>query len=157
MYSVLFVCAANICRSPMAMGLLSARVGQTASDWRIASAGVFAAPGYPAAQNTLVVLRQKGIDLGDHRSTQITLEMMQNFKLILTMERGQKEALQAAFPGFAQKVYLISEMIGEFWEVVDPIGGALVDFEDTAREIEQILDQGYDQICRCAGDEAGDG
>ena len=53
-------------------------------------------------------------------------------------------------------MYLITEMIGENWEIVDPIGGSLVDFEDTAREIEHILTQGYERICRIAGDMAGD-
>jgi len=157
MRSVLFVCSANICRSPLAQGLFSARVVQPAGDWQIASAGVFAAPGYPAAQNTLLVLKHKGIDLSSHRSAPITLEMMEHFNLILTMERGQKEALQVAFPGYAQKVYLISEMIGQNWEIVDPIGGSMGDFEDCAREIEYILTQGYDRICQAAGDSSEEG
>ena len=93
MHSVLFVCAANICRSPMAMGLFSAQVLPAASDWQIASAGIFAPPGYPAAQNTLAVLKQRGIDLSQHRSSQITREMVETYNLILTMERGQKEAI----------------------------------------------------------------
>jgi len=148
---VLFVCTANICRSPMAMGLFHAQVNPAACDWQIASAGIYAAPGYPAAQHTLVVLRNKGVDLSAHRSTQITLEMMQAYNLILTMERGQKEALQVAFPDQAQKVYLMAEMIGEYWEIVDPVGGAFSEFEETAREIEHILTTGYQRICTLAG------
>ena len=156
MRSVLFVCAANICRSPMAMGLFSAQVMSAASDWQIASAGVFALAGYPAAQNTLVVLEQSGIDLSQHRSSQITQGMMQTYNLILTMERGQKEALQIAFPEHAQKVYLLTEMIGKNWEIVDPVGGSLCDFEETAREIEQVLIMGYERICRISSSPAGD-
>ena len=156
MRSVLFVCAANICRSPMAMGLFSDQVFPDAGDWQIASAGVFAPVGYPAAQNTLAVLNQRGIDLSQHRSSQITREMMQTFNLILTMERGQKEALRIAFPKQAPKVYLLTEMIGEYWEIVDPIGGPLVDFEETAREIQHLLTAGYERICSLAADMAGD-
>ena len=156
MRSVLFVCAANICRSPMAMGLFSDQVLPDAGDWQIASAGVFAPVGYPAAQNTLAVLNQRGIDLSQHRSSQITREMMQTFNLILTMERGQKEALRIAFPKQAPKVYLLTEMIGEYWEIVDPIGGPLVDFEETAREIQHLLTAGYERICSLAADMAGD-
>jgi protein-tyrosine-phosphatase len=139
MRSVLFVCAANICRSPMAMGLFSAQVLPAAGSWQIASAGIFAPVGYPAAQNTLAVLKKRGIDLGQHRSAQVTPEMVQTYNLILTMERGQKEALQIAFPKQAAKVYLLTEMIGEYWEIADPVGGPFDDFEDTARDIEQIL------------------
>jgi protein-tyrosine phosphatase len=157
MRSVLFVCAANICRSPMAMGLFSDQVLPDAGDWQIASAGIFAPAGYPAAQNTLAVLNQRGIDLSQHRSSQITREMMQTYNLILTMERGQKEALQIAFPKQAPKVYLLTEMIGEYWEIVDPISGSLYDFEETAREIQHLLTAGYERICRLAADMAGDG
>ncbi len=81
---------------------------------------------------------------------------METYNLILTMERGQKEALQMAFPNQANKVYLLTEMVGGYWEIVDPIGGPLIDFEDTAREIEQILLVGYKRICQAAADPAGD-
>jgi len=157
MRSVLFVCAANICRSPLAMGLFSAQLMPQSSEWQIASAGVCAPVGYPAAQNTLALLRQRGIDLSQHRSAQVTLEMVKNYNLVLTMERGQKEAIQIAFPEQAQKVYLLTEMIGEYWEIVDPVGGSLVDFEETAREIEQVLTAGYEKIYTFAGEMAGDG
>jgi protein-tyrosine-phosphatase len=156
MRSVLFVCTANICRSPMAMGLFYAQVMPSACDWRIASVGTFAAPGYPAAHNTLVLLKYKGIDLSGHRSAQITWEIMSDYNLILTMERGQKEALQVAFPDQAKKVYLMAEMIGENWEIADPVGGALVEFEETSREIEHILTTGYPKICTLAGSSIGD-
>jgi protein-tyrosine-phosphatase len=156
MHSVLFVCAANICRSPLAMGLFSAQVLPEANDWQIASAGIYAPLGYPAAQNTLAVLKQRGIDLSQHRSSQIIKEMVEVYNLILTMERGQKEALQMAFPKQANKVYLLTEMVGGYWEIVDPVGGSLVDFEDTAREIEQILTIGFEKIRKAAADPAGD-
>jgi protein-tyrosine-phosphatase len=156
MHSVLFVCAANICRSPLAMGLFSAQVLPEANDWRIASAGIYAPLGYPAAQNTLAVLKQRGIDLSQHRSSQITREMVEAYNLILTMERGQKEALQMAFQNQANKVYLLTEMVGGYWEIVDPVGGTLADFEDTAREIGQILTIGFEKIYKAAADPVGD-
>ena len=53
-------------------------------------------------------------------------------------------------------MYLLTEMIGEYWEIVDPVGGSFIDFEDTAREIEQILSAGYEKIYRAAADTAGD-
>jgi len=134
------------------MGLFSMLTPLQTGEWRIASAGVYAPVGYPAAQNTLALLKQRGLDLNQHRSTQITLEMVQASNLILTMERGQKEALQIAFPDHSQKIYLLSEMIGEDWEIADPVGGSYSDFEDTARDIEHILTTGYDKIIRLAGE-----
>lgn len=152
MYSVLFVCTANICRSPMAMGLLRAKVEQEADEWRIESAGVWAQNGQPAAVFTRQVLADRGIELGNFRSRPITRELVESFNLILTMERGQKEALRAAFPQQASKVFLLTEMANRFGDIVDPIGGPLMDYEDTAREIEHLLTKGYERIRELAAD-----
>ena len=68
------------------------------------------------------------------------------------MERGHKEALRAAFPEYASRVYLLWEMADQMREVVDPIGRSLVDYEDTANEIEMIFDLGWERICQLAAD-----
>jgi protein-tyrosine phosphatase len=151
MNSVLFICSANICRSPMAMGLFRMKAQLEAQPWRVESAGVWALEGYPAAVNTLAVLKARGIDLSAHQARQVTEEMAAGFHLILTMERGQKEALRVAFPILAGRVYLLSEMIGKSYEIVDPIGSELADFEDTALEMERIFEHGWDRICQLAG------
>ena len=145
-HSILFVCAANICRSPMVMGLMTKQIARSSDEWRIESAGVWADVGYPAARNTLQVLENRGIDISKHRSRPVTFELISDFNLILVMERNQKEAMRAAFPQFADRIFILSEMIGQETDIVDPIGGPLVDFEDTAQEIETILSDGYPRI-----------
>lgn len=139
----------------MAMGLFMAKIKDHEVEWKVASAGLFALPGYPPALNTKLVLRQRGIELSQHRSVQITPEMIQEFNLILTMEQGQKEALQAAFPDQAQKIFLLSEMIDQNWDIADPIGLPMADFEATAVEIEAILSEGFQRIVELAGDSEG--
>jgi len=153
-YSVLFVCTANICRSPMVEGLMHAKV-QKAGDgdkWLVQSAGVWADSGYPAAVNTLNVLAARGIDLRSHRSQPITVELVDSFNLILVMERNHKEALRAAFPKYSNKIYMLSEMVDMESDVVDPIGGSTADFEETARELEEILEQGFLKIMQFSED-----
>ena len=151
MPSVLFVCAANICRSPMAMGLLQGKVCDEPEEWRVQSAGIWAEEGHPPAQMTLAVLESRGVDLRDYRSRPLTETMLETNNLILTMERGQKEALRAAFPEHSPRIFSLSEMAGKSYDIVDPIGRSLVDFEHTAQEIEQILSQGFELIRRLAG------
>ena len=146
MYSVLFVCTANICRSPMAMGLMQNKVRDSINEWRIESAGTWAINGEPAAINTIKVLEERGIDINSHRSRLVTLDMMRQFKLILTMERGHKEALQVEFPAYAGNVLLLSELVDGVFDVHDPIGGPLENFQETAKEIEQILSDGFENI-----------
>ena len=146
MHSVMFVCTANICRSPMAMGLMRKLVQASGSDWRVESSGTWAINGEPAAINTQKVLEARGIDIRSHRSRLITRELMRQFNLILTMERGHKEALSIEFPDLAGRVHLLSEMVGDVYDINDPIGGPLVDFQDTAKEIDQIFSDGFEKI-----------
>jgi len=149
--SVLFVCTANICRSPMAMGLMRDKVksnlpGSPEDNILVASAGTWALDGQPAAFNSILVLDELGIDISDHTSRVITQVMMDRFNLILTMERGHKEALQVEFPEYASNVYLLSEMIGRRYNIQDPIGRSLREFRHTAAEIDKILTSGYSNI-----------
>jgi len=80
----------------------------------------------------------------------VTRELLQSFNLILTMEEGQKEALQIEFPELAHRVYLLSEMIGLTFNIADPVGGDLQDYRVTADEIEQIITDGFETISQLA-------
>ena len=143
MPSVLFVCTANICRSPMAMGLLRQQVSQDERSWKIQSAGVWAEKGHPPSDFGRMVLLRRGIDIADHKSQPVTPKLVQDFNLILAMEERHKDALAAAFPAYSYRFYLLSEMVGKSFDVDDPFGLALPDYEDTAQEIEQILQEGF--------------
>jgi protein-tyrosine-phosphatase len=153
MPSVLFVCTANICRSPMASAIFAKIVAQRAAgeNWRIESAGTWAVDGLPAVQNTQLTLSSLyKIDIQEHRSRCVSPELLGSFDLILTMEKGHKEALQIEFPEIAERVYLIGEMVGGEGEIQDPIGGPLIDYRDAARLLERILTDGFDNIHRLA-------
>ena len=146
MHSVLFICTGNICRSPIAMGLLRKKVEGHPSGWVIESAGTWAMDGDPAAVNSRLVMEQRGIDLSSHRSRPVTGALLAGFRLVLTMERGHKEALHFEFPQFAGRIYTLSEMVGGNFDIHDPIGSPLVDFQETAEELAQLIEEGFDQI-----------
>lgn len=148
MASILMVCTANICRSPMAEGLVRKTLFEQArfKDWYVSSAGTWAVEGQPASSKTRLVLQKRGLDLSAHRSRSVTKDLLVTSDIILTMERGHKEALVSEFPTVAGKIFLLSELIGFNRDIVDPIGGDLADFEDTAREIEAILIKAQDRI-----------
>jgi protein-tyrosine-phosphatase len=132
----------------MAMAIFRNLVQGDQEDWEVISAGTWAIEGVPVASKALRVLQSKGLDISDHRSQPVTRELIDRFDLILTMERNQKEALSVEFPHKAKRIYLLSEMIGLVYDVPDPIGKSLVDFQNTYQELEQTLKLGMHKIRR---------
>ena len=147
-HSILFVCTANICRSPMAAGLFLSMMEKAnlRPMWRIESAGVWARDGMKVPNDEQQVMENLGIDLSGHLSREITEHIICDFALILTMEPGQKEALQIEFPNIAKHVYLLSEMVGETKTISDPYLGTKMDYLRIAEEISDILIKGRQRI-----------
>jgi glycine hydroxymethyltransferase len=146
MHSVLFVCTANICRSPMAMGLFRSFMEINDQMWKIDSAGVFSQSGLPASEFSRIVLLNKGIDIGGYRSKPVSIELISGFNIILTMEERHQLIIKSEFPYCAHKIYKLSEMIHKDFDIRDPYGLELQDYVNTAVEIDNILKEGYKNI-----------
>ena len=159
MSSLLFVCTANICRSPLAehimKQILAEKENLTAESeytWRVESAGTWGVNGSDMAESVRQVLGEIGIKPGNHIARTVNAEILNDFGLILTMERGQKEAIKIEFPGSAEKVYMLSEMVGKRFDIRDPMGGTIDEFRKTAGIIKMVLDQGFDKISQLISD-----
>lgn len=148
MPSILIVCTANICRSPMAAGILKQLVTQRpdAAQWHVDSAGVWALYGSYPAPLSQFVMQSMGIDISDHQSKPVSRKLLQNFDLILTMEKEQKDILKVEFAEFANRIYMLSELEGVKEDISDPMGGELVDYQATALELRRILSADLDEI-----------
>jgi protein-tyrosine-phosphatase len=121
-----------------------------ASTWQIASAGTWARRGAPPALLSQLVTQGIGVNISSHLSQPVTAELIQRFNLILTMEHQQKEGLKLHFPDHADRIYLLSEMVGRIEDVPDPILGELVDYQAAAKLMEHFLSDGLEKIYQLA-------
>jgi protein-tyrosine-phosphatase len=121
-----------------------------ADQWHVESAGTWAMDGSSPAINSKVVMELMGMDISAHRSQPINLKMLQNFDLILTMEEEHKRWLKAQYRDFADRIYLLSEMVDQYEDIPDPIGGEMADYQEIAQLLEHVLTQGFDRICQLA-------
>ncbi len=154
MPSILFVCTANICRSPIATALMQRKLNKTVfpneRKWTVASAGTWARDGVPAPEISIGIMRELGLDLTVHRSRVVTAPILAESDLVLTMEQGHKEALRAEFTETSRRIYLLSEMIGFFQDIRDPYGGSEVDYQEAIREIFWFIELGFPKIIELA-------
>ena len=132
----------------MAMALMRKHVQNLglADEWRVDSAGTWATEGIGATDLAIEVMQEQGLSLDEHRSQKVTQEMMMAYDLILVMVSNHKEALQVEFPDQAHKVFLMSEIVGETYDIDDPIGMPLDDYRATAEMIAGIIKEGWGRI-----------
>jgi protein-tyrosine-phosphatase len=148
--AILFVCTANQCRSPMAEAMMKDHLQKMTLpyNWVVQSAGTWAENGHPATPFGVQVMAQRGLDTSFHQSQLITVDLLTQFDLVLTMEAGHKEAIQIEFPEFSEKIFMLSEMSGDHINIEDPIGGVLEDYVNTANEIDEWIIRGIATILR---------
>jgi len=122
---VMFVCTANICRSPIAHQLFNHYVGQLGLGFRGDSSGLIEGGG-TISFNSLRLLAESGVKGAEsHISKQIDAGLISGSWLILTMEERQREFLRQTFPLAEHKIFTLNEIVGEKGDVTDPYGSGL--------------------------------
>ena len=138
--NILTVCTGNICRSPMAEGILRLTDFPSLRSISVSSAGTHAINGNPATEFAILASGEKGIDLSEHRARLLDLSLVSASDVILCMEPSQVEWVLSLDSSAFRKIY----NLGDFSEhgsgkrrIDDPYGCSLREFRLCFDEIEK--------------------
>ncbi|WP_166376072.1 hypothetical protein [Aeromicrobium phragmitis] len=106
-FRILVVCTANVCRSPLAAGLLRRRLDSGA--FVVESAGIRALDGGRTDANVVQRLTRRGIHLPDLAARQLTPDIARQADLILTATRDHRGDVLEVFPGALRRTFTLLE------------------------------------------------
>ncbi|MEL6481683.1 MAG: low molecular weight protein-tyrosine-phosphatase [Pseudomonadota bacterium] len=138
-FRVLCVCLGNICRSPMAEGVLIARAqaaGQCltvdsagTSDWHL---------GDPPDPRAIAAAAARGVDIAGQRARQVGPADFLDFDLILAMDNRNLAKLEGLRPAEATARLRLAHPAGI--EVPDPYSGGAEGFETVLDLLETVAE-----------------
>jgi len=122
---ILMVCLGNICRSPLAEGIMKHKCEERGLDWTIDSAGTSGwHKGELPDSRSISTAQEHGIDITDQRSRQFLESDFSNFDLILAMDSSNYQDIikKTRDKAAIDKVKLILNYVfpGENRQVPDP-------------------------------------
>lgn len=113
-YRLIFVCEANVCRSPLMEIVMRAQPGM--SDWRISSAGTRVGPG--GLEICQVSASIADAESGNttkqkraHRSQALDADALRSADLILTASRAERSAVAALVPEVRSRMFTLREAV----------------------------------------------
>ena len=139
---VLFVCTGNVCRSPMAEGFLRHMAKKAGFEIEVGSAGVGAMDDMTPSRNSVISMKEEGIDISRQLSRMLTPEMMEEYTHVFGLGTGHVDTIRSYFPEAQEKTFVLREFIaddGLDLEVPDPIGGDLDEYRLTRNLIKEAM------------------
>lgn len=139
--SLLIVCRANVCRSPLAEAYLRSQLQAQEKSIALCSAGLEAAAGKPASQAAITLAREYHLDLDTHATRIISADLVKESDLIVVMEVTQKDRIIRVYPETAGKVVLLGYFDPQGpLEIADPYGRSLEEFGVCFAQIRRSCD-----------------
>jgi protein-tyrosine phosphatase len=144
---ILMVCLGNICRSPIAEGVLKDKVAKASLNWIVDSAGTldFHNGEHPHLLSTKVCL-QNGIDISAQKSRPFSKKDFLDYDLIFAMANDvlfdMKKIGKENFSEEKAILFLESLHPGKSYDVPDPWGRNEKDFV----EVYDLIDKACDAI-----------
>ena len=134
---ILYVCSANICRSPIAeahMKLLT----RDFENIEVRSAGTMALSGVPISIGARAILEEKNIET-HHLSAHVAKPILDGADIIFVMEEEHKDYLNDLLPKNKGKILFLRNFKdeSETFGIEDPIGRGIDKYREVYSEIER--------------------
>ncbi|MDX1684546.1 MAG: low molecular weight protein-tyrosine-phosphatase [Saprospiraceae bacterium] len=145
-YHIIMVCLGNICRSPLAEGILRRKADARGLNISVDSAGTSDwHEGEPPDPRSVEIARKKGLDISGQRSRPFSTEDFEKFDLILCMDKENLQNVLSLTDKDAHrtKVELMLAYLEEddLNEVPDPYWGGGFD------HVFELLDRACSNLC----------
>ena len=141
---VLFVCTANICRSPMAQAIFNALAEDGDLPFRAESAGTAALEGRTIAPNAVAALEEAEIYPGADRARRVSEAMIEEADLVLAMTPQHNATLRrlGGNPADGGMYTLPDYAMGTRGEgIPDPYGLTMSAYRSTLRQIYEHVER----------------
>ena len=140
------VCLGNICRSPLAQGILEQKATQSGLDWTVDSAGTGSWHiGQPPDQRSVAIAAKYGLDISHQRARQFHYPDFESFDRIYAMDMSNYNDIlkQSNSDEEASKVRLILDELGQghSLSVPDPYWD-----DDGFDKVYRMLDEACEKI-----------
>ncbi len=157
-YRIAVVCLGNICRSPMADVVLSSRIAEAGLDHavEVVSAGTGGwHAGDPMDRRAAALLTSEGYDASRHRAQQVQPSWLDEFDLVLTMDRDNLRDVRGLATGEvdATRVRPFRDFDPDEpgGEVPDPYYGGASGFRDVLEMVERTADALVSEVTTALG------
>jgi len=140
---ILFVCIGNICRSPLAAGILKQHLKEHSLDWQIDSAGLANKyVGCKADLRAQIIAERFGINISNHTARKFQVTDFEQYDMVITMDSDLAERLKVKSSSLFQrnKIWLLTDFLDGLdknEEVLDPYFMDVEYFEPLYLKIEK--------------------
>jgi protein-tyrosine-phosphatase len=144
-HTIIFICTGNMCRSPMAEGILRSKLTELGrNDVAVSSMGIHAPRHQKASPDSIVACAEYDVDISEHISRQLVFDELQAADFIFVMENFHREYIRTFVPQASDRLFLLDGWPGNGKNahgIPDPIGGKPKDYQRTFALISSHIDR----------------